>query len=296
MHPSLTVLNSKALDFINPDFRMMTLAGDCAFTEGPIWNNEGYYLFSDTTANCIYRIGEQESKTLFLNNSGTDLPGDPDLKPDQVGSNGLAYDADGNLLICRHGAHAIGSFSGTAINTLVDSYKGKPLNSPNDLIVHSNGAVYFSDPPYGLKDSKLHPSKFQQKAGVYCYRDGELVLICDDYEYPNGVCLSPDETKLYICSHKPFEKRISVYNTKDHSYAGIVAEENSDGIETDPSGNLYLFNAEGLILLDQDGMRMATISLPAVPANGCWGGRQRSDLLITARQYVILLKDFLRPI
>ena len=270
-----------------------TLADDCLFTEGPVWNPEGYYLFSDITANTIYRIIPGRKKELFLENSGTSDADDPLIKRDQAGSNGLGYDRNGDLLICRHGAHAVARYDGKQIAHLVDQFKGRPLNSPNDLIVHSDGRIYFSDPPYGLKDGKLMPENFHKVAGVYCRKGEELELVCDRYQYPNGVCLSPDEKTLYICSNKPFEAFISMYDTGTHIYKGVFAEENSDGIETDPEGRIYLCNKDGIIVLDQRGERVALIRLPAIPANICWGGAERKDLLITARQYVFLIRGFL---
>src|SRR6476620_12199383 len=104
MHPSLKVYNNSVFDFINKDFEIITLASDCLFTEGPVWNKEGFYLFSDIPANCIYKIEEGGKKELFLSNSGTTNPNDPDVNGDQSGSNALAYDHEENLLVCQHGS------------------------------------------------------------------------------------------------------------------------------------------------------------------------------------------------
>src|SRR3982751_1165311 len=147
MHPSLKIYNRAALDFINEDFEIKTLAGDCLFTEGPVWNKEGFYLFSDIPANCINKISEEGSKSVYLSNSGTSNPDDPDLEQErkQIGSNALAYDRDGQLLICQHGGHGIAKYDGRNLQPFISSYKSKPLNSPNDLIVHRDGRVYFSD-------------------------------------------------------------------------------------------------------------------------------------------------------
>jgi len=294
MHPSLTLYSQEAKEYISTDFEISVLASDCLFTEGPVWNPSGYYLFSDITANCIYRIDESGTKQVYLANSGTDDVNDPYLKSDQAGSNGLGYDVNGDLLICRHGKHELARYNGHSLEAVVNRFDGNLLNSPNDLIVHSNGTVYFSDPPYGLKDGKLNPEVFQKHAGVYCYRQGTLQLICDRYQYPNGVCLSPDEALLYICSNKSFENFISVYDTISHRLVQVLEGENSDGIEIDRHGNLYLCSREGLIVLNREGKRLARIELPAIPANVCWGGKERRDVLITAREYVILIRGFRR--
>ena len=293
MNASLTVYDPAIIDYINSDFEIKVLANDCLFTEGPLWHEGGFYLFSDIPANVIYSIGEDRPKKLFIANSGTEHPADPDLKPDQAGSNGLAF-YHNELLICQHGSHAIAKWDGQRIEPFISSFNHKPFNSPNDLIVHPVGRIYFSVPPYGLKDGKPNSAKYQPLAGVYCWQEGKLKLICDRYQYPNGVCLSPDHKLLYICSNKPFEKYISVYETSNNTFLQIIAEENSDGIESDNQGHIYLCNKDGLIVLNASGKRMALLSLPTVPANLCWGGKDRRDLLLTAREKVYLIKELLK--
>jgi gluconolactonase len=294
MHPSLKVYDNKVYNFINKNFEIETLASDCLFTEGPTWNAEGFYLFSDIPANCIYKIEEGKGKEVFIQNSGTNNPGDPDLKPDQTGSNALAYHRDGDLLVCQHGSHAISKYDGNALKPFITSYSGRPFNSPNDLVLHGNGSIYFSDPPYGLRDGKLNPEKFQPVAAVYCFKDGELDLINDRYQYPNGVCLSPDESILYICSNKPFEKFISCHDTATNRFLHIFAEENSDGIKCDRKENVYLCNKDGIIILNEKGERLALIQLPTVPANICWGGKGLNDLFVTARERVFVIRNLQR--
>jgi gluconolactonase len=292
MHPSLTIYNNSVFDFINKDFEIKKLAGDCMFSEGPVWNKQGFYLFSDIPANCIYKITGEGKKEIFLSNSGTNNAGDPDLKPDQIGSNGLDYHYNGNLLICQHGNHSIAQYDGVEVKTFIADYNGRPFNSPNDLVFHTNGVLFFSDPPYGLKDGKLNPQKFQPVAGVYSYHQFSetLELICDKYQYPNGVCLSPDGKLLFICSNKPFEKFISMYNAETGKFIKIFAEENSDGIKCDAKGNVYLCNKDGIIILNTRGERLALLKLPTIPANICWGGKDLNDLFITARENIFLIK------
>lgn len=293
MHPSIKVYNTSVFNFISKDFEIEKLANDCLFTEGPVWNKEGFYLFSDIPANCIYKIAEGSKKEIFLPDSGTNHPGDPDLEQarKQIGPNALAYDHEGNLLICQHGNHAIAKYDGKNLKPFINTYQNKPFNSPNDFILHKDGSLYFSDPPYGLKDGKLNPEKFQPLAGVYCWKNGELKLICNRYQYPNGVCLSSDQRVLYICSSKPFENFISAYDTSNDQFLKIFARENSDGIEVDRYDNVYLCNKDGIIILDQNGERLALIELPTVPANICWGGNKLNDLFITARENIFLIKD-----
>jgi len=290
MNSSLQVYQERLFDFIQPDFSIETLADDCLFTEGPVWNPEDFYLYSDIPANAVYRVAPGEKKSVYIANSGTDNPSDPDLKPDQIGSNALAYDAQGSLLICQHGGHGIARYANEKLEPYIYSYEGRPLNSPNDFIIHSDGRIYFSDPPYGLKDGKLNPEKFQPVAGMYCWKDGALELLTDRYQYPNGVCLSPDESLLYLCSNKPFEASVSVFDTRTNRLLRELAAETSDGIECDRAGNVYLCNKDGVIILNPEGERMGLIKLPAIPANICWGGEGLNDLFVTARQYVLLIR------
>lgn len=290
MNPALTIYSKAVFDFIDADFEIEKLADDCLFTEGPIWNKDGYYLFSDIPANVVNKLVPGKSKEIFIANSGTQHPDDDDLKPGQAGSNALAYNKNGELLVCQHGGHGIAKWDGKMLQPFINSYNAKPLNSPNDIIAHSDGRIYFSDPPYGLKDSQLNPSKYQPVASVYCWQEGSLQSICQKYQYPNGVCLSPDEKFLYICSNKPFEKFISLYETTNNTFVKIFAEENSDGIDSDKHGNIYLCNKDGLIILDAQGNRLALISLPTIPANICWGGNSMNDLFVTARENIFLIR------
>lgn len=296
MQPPIKVYKDSVFDFINKDFEIITLTDDCLFTEGPVWSSEGFYLFSDIPANCICKIDERKNKEVFLENSGTNNPDDPDLEQarKQIGSNALAYDHDGNLLVCQHGGHGIAKYDGKKLKPFIQSYKSRPFNSPNDFILHEDGRLYFSDPPYGLKDGKLNPERFQPLAGVYCWTDGELQLICDKYQYPNGVCLTNDQKTLYICSTKPYEKFVSAYDTTTNQFVKVFAEENSDGIEVDRFDNVYLCNKDGIIILNTKGERLATIQLPTMPANICWGGDGLNDLFITARENIFLIRELMR--
>lgn len=294
MHAAIRIFDDVILNVLHTDFEMETLCNDCRFTEGPVWNSEGYYLFSDITANTIYKLVPGQEKEVYIPNSGTESLLDPDLKEDQAGSNGLAYDNKGDLLVCRHGSHMVAEAKGEKLEPLVATFRDKPFNSPNDIIVDEKGRVFFSDPPYGLKDGKLNPEKFQPLGGVYCFADGESTLICDKYQYPNGVCITPDGKQLYICSNKPFEKFISVYELETLTFRNVLAEENSDGIKCDPRGNVYLSNKEGILILNEGGKRMALISFSTVPANHCFGGEGKKDLLVTARENVFRIKNLLR--
>ena len=290
IHPALTVFNSGVTQFLHTDFEIKTLAVDCRFSEGPVWNPAGFYLFSDIPKNVICKIGEGTAKEIYLQESGC-TPGNKRPLAEQIGSNGLAYNSAGDLLICQHGDGAVALYNGTFSKPHITSANGKPFNSPNDIVAHSNGSIFFSDPPYGLKDQALHAEWGQEMAGVYCWRDGDLKLVTDRYQYPNGVCLSPDGKSLFTCSNKPFEALVLEWEVDTLQLKRQVAAENGDGIKCDLFGNLYLCTKGGLLILDRAGTRLALLKLDTVPANCCWGGADGTDLLITARQNIYLISQ-----
>lgn len=288
MHP-LTIYEEEIKNYIHVDFEIEVLDRNCLFSEGPVWNKEGFYLFSDIPNNVINKIVPGTAKEIFLQNSGCSNVAEAE-HPGMMGSNGLAYDADGNLLICQHGDSAIARHDGSSISPIITSYQNKKLNSPND-IVFKDDSVFFSDPPYGLKDQKLNPNIHQPLAGFYKWQNGEMNLFCNRYQYPNGICISPDGTFLYTCSNKPFEAFVLEFFIKDLSQKRIVCQENSDGIKCDAFGNLYLCNKDGIIIVDTKGKRMGLIQLPTVPANCCWGGDNFKDLFICARENIFLIRN-----
>lgn len=291
--PSLTIYKNELTNYIHTDFEIDLLDDSCSFSEGPVWNKEGYYLFSDIPLNAIYKISPDQPKQIHIAASGCTLL-DTSFLSEQIGSNGLTYDYNGNLLVCQHGNGAIGRFDGKELHSYITSYNGKRFNSPNDIVVHADGTVFFTDPPYGLKDQKLVPPSFQPLAGLYAWRDGELTIIEDDLQYPNGVCLSPDQNILYCCSSKPFEKLVLAFDAHSGKFLNVVIQENSDGIKCDPHGNLYLCSKEGILVLDADGNQLGKIELATIPANACWGGVDGRDLFITARQNIFLIRQLLK--
>ena len=278
---------------INKDFEITLLDSTCSFSEGPVWSKEGYYLFSDIPQNVICAIGEGKQKKVYLEKSGCTLE-ERSLLGEQIGSNGLAFDSKGVLYICQHGNGSVAVRRGGAIQPLVSQYGGRRFNSPNDLVFHPNGTIFFTDPPYGLKDGQLAPELCQPRAGIYRYEEGGVHLISDAFKYPNGVCLSPDSSILYCCSNKPSEKFILMFDAVTGEDLGTLCAENSDGLKCDSRGYLWLCTKEGIVVIDKEGVRLAKIELPTVPANCCWGGPDGCDLLITARQNIFLIRQLLK--
>jgi gluconolactonase len=293
INPALHIYDERIKEILQTNFEIEVLDNTCSFSEGPVWNKEGFYLFSDIPQNVICKIIPGEAKQIFIEQSGC-THNDTTILAEQLGSNGLTYDNEGQLLICQHGNGAVAKWDGESVKPFISKHNNRRFNSPNDIVVHHDGTIFFSDPPYGLKDQKLVPEKFQLLAGIYCWRNQKLILVCDQYQYPNGVCLSPDHTILYCCSNKPSEKFILAYNAKTLELIGKLCKENSDGIKCDAKGNLFLCAREGMVILDGKGKRLGVISLKTILANCCWGGEEGKDLFITARENIYLIRNLQR--
>ena len=187
------------------DARIEKLADGFVFIEGPVWiQEESRLLFSDVRANSIYSWTESEGVRSFI---------DPVFEGDVTGrrsisSNGLTLDSAGQLIICEHGNRLISRLEedGTR-TTIVDSYQGRRLNSPNDAVYGLDGSLYFTDPPYGLEGLEESPLRELDFNGIYRLRpDGELELLYADQTRPNGIALSPDETTLYVANSDANDK------------------------------------------------------------------------------------------
>lgn len=290
----IEVYSSKLSLFLNINAEIRCLTDDCGFAEGPVWDDDNErLLFSDIPRNCINSIEPGGKKIIFLDRSGWEGEGGK-LLSHQVGSNGLAFDHERKLIICRHGDHSLGRLENGVVKKLVSDYNGKPFNSPNDLAINSKGFIFFSDPPYGLHEEKLNKEVFQPVAGVYFFNGDTVSLIDDSMNYPNGICFSPQEKYFYVSTTKKEDRRLMRFEEKNGEYSGsIFARENADGIKSDVMGNLYLANEEGVIILSPESDKLGMIRLGHIPTNLCWGGRDRKTLFVTAREAVYLVSDLL---
>lgn len=250
--------------------KMEKVASGFQFTEGPVWHPDGYLLFSDTPANKVWRLLPDGTSSVYIADSGFTGNSTADLS-DMIGSNGLAITADNELILCQHGNHAIARLDREHnLSILTGHYAGRPLNSPNDVVIRSDGSIWFTDPPYGLKDQVLHPDVFQPRGGVYRYHEGKTVLICEDLLYPNGICFSPDESRLYVSSNhadEPFLWQYDLSATGEITSRSVLIRQNADGIKTDKKGNLFLCTDEGVLIVSPEGKKIALIRLPDSPAN-----------------------------
>jgi gluconolactonase len=244
------------------------------FTEGPIWRPEGYLIFSDIPASRMYRWDPSGAVTVWREPSGN--------------SNGLTLDREGRLIACEHGNRRVSrtEADGTVV-TLADRYNDRRLNSPNDVVVKSDGAIYFTDPPYGIQPEQQE----QPYNGVYRIRtDSTLELLADDLERPNGLAFSPDESVLYIDdSARRHVRAFDVRPDGTLTNSRVVADMDHpqpgspDGMKIDEAGYLYVTGATGVWVFEPDGACLGVIVTPERPANCAWGDADRRTLYITAR-------------
>ena len=276
---------------VPPDARLERVAGGFEFTEGPVWSTDGGLLFSSPNTNAIYRWDPRGEVTVFRSKSGyagTDIG-----RYFQPGSNGLTFGPDGLLHICQHGNRRVIRVNPHGdVTVLADAYQGKRLNSPNDLVCRSDGTVFFTDPPFGLPDAFEDPAKELEFSGVFSARNGEVTLITDELEGPNGLAFSPDERFLYVGNWDSERKVVMRYELDPAGEVGpgqvfcdmtdAPGEDAIDGIKVDRSGNVYVCGPGGIWILSAAGERLGLLRLPEDPHNLAWGGEDGRTLYVTA--------------
>ena len=282
-----------ALDAIVPvDAKIEKLAGGFKFTEGPIWVHAGYLLFSDIPNNVVNKWTPDGKVVAFLKPSGYNRPTPP--SGELPGSNGLTLDKQGRLLICQHGNRRLVRVERGGQQTVIaDKYEGKRLNSPNDVVVKSDGSIYFTDPPYGLPKEDTDPAKELPFNGVYRLAAGKLQLVIKDLTRPNGIAFSPDEKFLYISVSDAAKKAWMRYDVKPDGtlangkiFFDVTPHKEDglpDGMKIDQKGNVYGTGPGGIWIFSPEGKHLGTIRPPEVPANCNWGDADGRTLYMTAR-------------
>ena len=211
----------------------------------------------------------------------------------QPGSNGLTLDARGRLTINEHGNHRIVRVEADGRETiLASSYEGKRLNSPNDLVYRSDGALYFTDPPFGLPKFFDYPRRELDFSGVYLLKDDRLTLLTGELTGPNGIALSPDERTLYIGNWDEQRKVVLRLALRPNGTTGpsevffdltsVPGPEAIDGIKVDVEGRVYIAGPGGIYVVARDGRLLGTIVLPAPAHNFAFGGADGKSLYVTA--------------
>ena len=276
---------------VPPDARLERVAGGFEFTEGPVWTRDGALLFSSPNTNTIYRWAPAGTVTVFRPKSGytgTDIG-----RYAQPGSNGLTFDSEGRLTVCQHGNRRVIRVEPHGnITVLAETYAGKRLNSPNDLVYASDGTLYFTDPPFGLPEVFADPKKELPFSGVYRVRDSVVSLITPELAGPNGIALSPDERYLYVGNWDPDRKVVMRYTRGTggsvtgaevfFDMTGAEGEDAIDGLKVDVVGNVYVCGPSGIWLLSPRGEHLGTVRLPESPHNLAWGDEDGRTLYITA--------------
>ena len=275
------------------------LAGGFQFTEGPVWRPEQNALwFSDVVGNVVRQWSPEAGAKAIIEKAG----GDPGNVPPGgfSGPNGEIADKDGTVLICQHTARRIVRVGKDLKMTfLVERYEGKRFNSPNDLVYRSDGALYFTDPPYGLAKQDEDPAKELPFNGVFHLKDGKLEAVIKDLTRPNGIAFSPDQKTLYVSNSDEKRKVWMRYDVADDGSAGngrvffdVTAEKEDglpDGMKVDALGNVYGSGPGGIWVFSPEGKHLGTIKPPETPANCNWGDDGKS-LYITARTGLYRIK------
>ena len=262
------------LCFINPlNAQVEQLASGFEQPEGPVWMDGAGLLFSDIRANIIYLWSPFDSSvTEFMNPSDS--------------SNGLTFDLDGNLILTQMLKRRVSRReSDGTITPLAETFEGKRFNSPNDLVVKSDSSIFFTDPDFNLPLGQTKELNFQ---GVFRIGKNGNVQALDSttFDKPNGICFSPDESKLYV-NESP-QGIIYVWDVVDDStitnrsvFFTIPSIGYSDGMKVDPDGNLYCTGPGGVWVISPDGICIDTIHVPVNPSNCNWGDEDRKTLYIT---------------
>jgi gluconolactonase len=295
-----------AIDQIIPAGAVLErIATGFTWTEGPVWAGDGLY-FADIPANSIHKWTPGKGVTTFLHPSG--YKGTAPYGGPEPGSNGMTLDIQGRLTVAGHAQRDVYRFEslnpGAQITILADTYQGKKLNSPNDLVYKSDGSLYFTDPPYGFRtQSDTDPDKQLKVNGVYriphalelkpgdAPARGELQLLVGDLTRPNGIAFSPDEKYLYVDNSEPKKiwMRYRVQPDGTLTEGKLLYDATSDprpgapdGMKIDSQGNIYSAGPGGVWIFSPEGKPLATILMPEKVANLAWAGPDRKMLYITA--------------
>ncbi len=292
-----------AIDQIVPkDAKLERIATGFKWVEGPVWIDGALY-FAEIPSNTIRKWTPGSGVTMFLTPSG--YKGSAPYGGPESGSNGMTLDTRGRLTVAGHAQRDVYRLESlrakSPISILADSYQGKKLNSPNDLVYRSDGSLYFTDPPYGLRSQKDNDSEKELKVnGVYRLAHAEsqkeparseLQLLVSDLPRPNGIAFSPDEKYLYVNNSEPKKiwMRYRVQPDGSLTDAKLFYDASSDtrpggpdGMKVDEKGNVYSTGPGGVWIFSPEGKPLGTIVMPEKSANVAWGGPDRKTLYITA--------------
>ena len=270
----ISVFDDTVLSIISKNAKIEILADSFIVAEGPLWDsNKNRLIFTDVRQNKIFTWDEKSGVKEYISPSGSTGYA-PSFSDGGIGANGLAFDKNGNIILCQHGDRRLALIlnvksKNPEFTTIVDNFKGKRFNSPNDLAISRNGDIYFTDPPYGYKNfsDKYREINFN---GVYKYsKNGEVSLISKDMSRPNGIALSLDEKYIYVNNSDPendpkilrfktsnFEEKLFFDGTElSKKYPGGF-----DGLKLHSSGNIFTTGPNGILIISPKGKLLAIIN------------------------------------
>jgi gluconolactonase len=275
------VVDQRFASFVMFNAPLKKLASGFDWAEGPVWfGDAGCLLFSDIPNNRILRWAPADGITTYRAPSNY--------------TNGHTRDRKGRLVSCEHGGRRVTrtEYDGS-ITVIADSYRGKPLNSPNDVVVKSDGSIWFTDPHYGI-GTNYEGFKAEQELPCHVYRvdpQGSITAVATDFNCPNGLAFSPDESRLYIAdTGRMFQgdpQHIRVFGVEGDRLSGgavfhVINEGCADGVRVDTDGNLWSSAGDGVHCISPEGDLMGKILVPEIVSNICFGGRAKHQLFITA--------------
>ncbi len=293
---SIERLDGRLNALLPAEAQIEKLAEGFEWAEGPAWNRDTKSIvFSDIPRNSVFKWSERGGLELFLKPSGYT---GSSSRGGESGSNGLAYAPNGLLTLCMHGDRRVAQLQADgSFKSLAEYYRYRRFNSPNDLVFHSNGDLYFTDPPYGLEGNVNDPNKELLYQGVYLRRtDGEVVLLTDKMTRPNGIGFSPDEKTLYVANSDPALAHWMAYDVLDDGTIAngrvlfdathFVASRKGlpDGLKVDQSGFIWATGPGGVLVLTPTGEHLGTIRPGEATAN-CGFGDDGTVLYLTSDMY-----------
>ncbi len=301
------VLDPALSSLIDPEAPLRELGRGYGWSEGPAWDKaRGALYFTDVPGNVAYKWTDAAGVEVFMDPSGA-----PEAAPGfrEPGANGLWYARDGSLIVCNHGRRGVERLNLETMERelLVGAFEGKAFNSPNDVVEASDGTLYFTDPPYGLEGLDASPLKEQAANGVYRLRpDGTIEQILSDMTFPNGIALSPDESRLYISQSDPEAPLIRELTlAADGSVTGdrllfdakpYMAEDAPglpDGMAISSEGHLFATGPGGVLIIAPDGKLLGRIKTGRATANCAFGGDGRT-LFMTAHDRLLKIETKVR--
>lgn len=303
------IYDTAALELIDSNAVIEVIGKNFVWSEGPVWvASKQMLLFSDVPENKIFQWKTGVSTILFLTPSGYT---DTAKRDGENGSNGLALDKDGSLLLCQSGNRHVVRLAASldspkpVFTILSSGYNGKKFNSPNDLVADSKNNIFFTDPVYGLPKKENDPTRELNFEGVFKIDvSGKTILLIDSIPRPNGIALSPDESILYVASSDNEKPRWYAYQLDENKKivsGGILLDatdlkakadvkQGPDGMKTDRRGNIFSSGPDGINIISPEGKRLALIKIYNRPASNCSFNEKNNVLYITADDVILKVK------